>query len=187
MTRPTRLRRLVVGVAVAAAAAASPMAQTAGASSADIDTSRIEPPVGNRAFFAAHAIGVQIYTCTATSTGTAWTLLAPRATLYDEKGKVVATHFAGPTWEARDGSRVVGKRLDGITVDPSAIQWLLIKGDSWSVGADGDRLTATTFVQRLNTTGGLPPAADTCDAEAVGHTAESQYTADYTFWRADHV
>jgi hypothetical protein len=49
---------------------------------------------------------VQIYSCS----GTAWTLVAPRADLYDSRGKLVATHFAGPTWQAKDGSSVDGER-----------------------------------------------------------------------------
>jgi hypothetical protein len=31
--------------------------------------------------------------------------------------------------------------------------------------------------------GGLAPAADTCDAGAVGDIAEIPYTADYHFWK----
>jgi len=44
-------------------------------------------------------------------------------------------------------------------------------------------LVGTTFIQRLNTTGGLPPAASECDATTVGTRAEVPYTADYYFWR----
>lgn len=41
----------------------------------------------------------------------------------------------------------------------------------------------TTFIQRLNTTGGLAPAAATCNASTVGTQAEIPYTADYAFWK----
>ena len=69
----------------------------------------------------------------------------------------VGTHFGGPTWQARDGSAVRGRRVDGVTVDPTAIPWLLIVG-GLAPGPDGDRLTHTSFIQRTATTGGLPPA-----------------------------
>ena len=46
--------------------------------------------------------------------------------------------------------------------------------------ADGT-LSGTTFIQRLNTTGGTAPASG-CDAE--GATAPVFYTADYYFWKA---
>ena len=38
----------------------------------------------------------------------------------------------------------------------SAIQWLLLARASSAAGADGDRLTGTTHIQRINTVGGLP-------------------------------
>src|SRR5215207_2566338 len=175
--------RHILATAIAAITAAAPLAAPSHVHAEEPDFSKITVPAGNKLFMTAHATGVQVYSCNATSTGFAWALLAPRANLYDNKGKVVATHFAGPTWKANDGSTVVGKKVDGVTVDATAIQWLLIKGDSWTTGAYGDRLSNTTFVQRLSTTGGLQPSAETCTAETVTSTQEVAYTADYTFWK----
>ena len=138
---------------------------------------------GHKEFLVAHADGVQIYTCTSTATGDAWTLTAPRATLRDRKGRVIGTHFGGPTWQAKDASTVVGTRVDGVTVDPTAIPWLLLEAAS-TTGAKGSLLADTTFIQRTATVGGLAPAAADCNAETVGTTAEIPYTADYHFWRA---
>jgi len=112
-----------------------------------------------------------------------WSLVAPRATLYGDNGKVVATHYGGPTWEARDGSRVIGRRVAGVTVDPTAIPWLKLEAASAAAGDDGDKLAGVTFVQRYNTTGGLAPAAGTCGAANAGAMQEIPYTADYAFWR----
>jgi hypothetical protein len=142
----------------------------------------IKVPDGNKAFLEAHAVGVQIYACD----GTAWTFVAPRANLYDH-GRLVATHFAGPTWQATDGSKVVGKRVNGATVDPAAIDWLLLSAASTAEGPHrGDRLAKTTYIQRIDTTGGLPPAAADSNASAAGTKAEVPYTADYVFWKARH-
>ena len=41
-----------------------------------------------------------------------------------------------------------------------------------------------TFIQRVNTTGGVAPAAATCNAASAGKVAEIPYTADYHFWKA---
>ena len=93
------------------------------------------------------------------------------------------THYASPTWQARDGSTVVGVREAGVMVSPSAIAWLRLRADSTTVGPDGgDRLTATTYIQRVNTTGGLAPTS-ACDATTVGDVVEVPYTADYYFYR----
>ena len=84
---------------------------------------------------------------------------------------------------ARDGSTVAARRVDGVTVDPAAIPWLLLATVSTTSGPDGDRLTKTTYIQRTKTTGGLEPAAAACNATTVGTTVEVPYTADYHFWK----
>jgi hypothetical protein len=179
LARATRLSLLIAAAAAvmaASAVAAQPQAPSV--------PTTIQVGAGHKVFLAGHAEGVQIYRCNTTATGGhAWGLLAPRANLYDDKGKVIMTHFGGPSWQARDGSTVVGKRVDGVTVDPTAIPWLLISADSATAGADGDKLMKTTFIQRTATTGGLAPAAATCNAETVGDVEEIAYTADYHFWK----
>lgn len=141
---------------------------------------------GYKPFLVAHAVGVQISACIQDTGGYRWRFVGPRADLYGDNGKLVATHFAGPSWQARDGSKVTGT-LDNngsVTVDRTAIPWLRLRVTSASAGADGDRLVATKYIQRINTTGGLAPAAATCNAETLGHVAEVPYTADYVFWKA---
>src|SRR5512141_328749 len=85
---------------------------------------KLEVPEGNQVAFHAYALGVQIYRWD----GSAWVFVAPSATLYadaDYRGKV-ATHYAGPTWESNSGSNVVAARVNGCSVDPTAIDWLLL-------------------------------------------------------------
>jgi hypothetical protein len=148
----------------------------------------IAVPEGQKQFLKAHAEGVQIYACNATATGHAWGLVAPRANLYDKRGRVIGTHFAGPTWQANDGSKVVGKRDAGVNVDPSAIDWLLLSAVSSAPGPrkHDDLLAGTTYIQRINTTAGLAPAATDCHAGTVGNRVEVPYTADYLFYKARH-
>ena len=96
---------------------------------------------------------------------------------------MIATHYAGPTWQAvPDGSTVVGLKQYGVTVDPTAVPWLRLSAKSTSLGPDGgDRLFATTDVQRVNTTGGLAPTSG-CDASNVGAETDVPYTGDYYFY-----
>jgi hypothetical protein len=130
--------------------------------------------------FDAH--GVQIYSCNATSATTyGWVFQAPEATLYNPGGQVAGTHYAGPTWQADDGSTVVGKKLAAYTADASSIPWLLLQAVSH--GGDDGRMTPVSYVQRLDTVGGKAPATG-CDASHVGDVARVDYTATYFFYKA---
>jgi FtsP/CotA-like multicopper oxidase with cupredoxin domain len=175
-------RRLAAAILVLAAWPLAPAVQAAPAPP-DVP-SAIAVPDGHKVFLVAHAVGVQIYRCTATASGFAWSFVAPGADLYGENGKHAGSHFAGPTWRARDGSTVVARRVAGVTVDPAAIDWLLLAATSTASGGDGDRLAGTTYIQRTATSGGLAPAATDCNAATAGAQAEVPYTADYHFWKA---
>ena len=184
MTTTTRLRRLLVAAALATTAAAGLLAPAADARPPTPVPADVAVPAGNRLFLVAHAEGVQIYSCTATTGAPAWAFVAPRADLHLGPWLTIGTHYAGPTWELLDGSKVVAKRDTGVTVDPTAIPWLRLSKVSSQPGRWGDLLGATTFIQRINTVGGLAPAAAECTPATVGTVSEVPYTADYTFWRA---
>ena len=183
MTRSIRFRRLLLA-GVVAAVAAWPLAQIAHAGpDAPAVPTRIAVGEGHKPFLIGHAVGVQIYSCNATASGHSWTFVAPRADLYGDNGQLLTTHYAGPRWKARDGSTVIGARVDGVTVAPSAIPWLLLSA-SFDAGSDGDRLAETTFIQRIATEGGIAPPAADCNAGTAGAIEEVPYTADYVFWKA---
>jgi len=141
----------------------------------------LAPAIDQDLAFVFDATGVQKYACNATATGAAWTLVAPDALLLDAGGTVIGTHYAGPTWEYKDGSTVVGARVAGVTVDASAIPWLLLSTPSHG-GPDG-KLTDVTAIQRLVTGGGIAPAAASCDASHLGAATDVAYTAKYFFYR----
>jgi hypothetical protein len=144
--RPFLRRALVVGI-VAAAAMLSTTQLASAAQEGPTVPGPIAVPAGNKLFLVGHASGVQIYACNNGIWGPAST---PRATLVDDKGEVVATHFAGPTWQARDGSTVVGARVNGVDApDPKkAIQWLLLSAKSTAPGP-----TATSSSRRPSSSG----------------------------------
>ncbi len=135
-------------------------------------------PGGNRVEFHAFGVGVQIYVWN--ETRMIWVFKAPEATLFDADGNVVGTHFGGPTWESDSGSRVVGQRIAGAMVDPTAIPWLLLKATST---APPGIFARTTFIQRVNTAGGLAPSAM---GTSAGQVARVPYTAEYWFFRAQN-
>jgi hypothetical protein len=137
-------------------------------------------PEGNLLAFALGAVGVQIYVCRADATGVfSWTFTAPEATLYGCGGEA-GTHYAGPTWEALDGSKVVAARVAGHSPDPSAIPELLLQATAHEAAG---LMANVTYIQRLETTGGLAPATG-CDAGHLGEISRIDYTATYYFYRA---
>ena len=145
----------------------------------------LEVPPGNELVSRVSAVGMQIYVWTVNPTNAAqarWVFKAPHAVMFASNerslGEVVGIHFAGPTWQHNDGSKVVATRVVSVTVNSNAVPWLLLlafnkPGDGTSAG--------TTYIQRVNTFGGLPPATPgrTADEEAL-----VPYRADYYFYRA---
>jgi hypothetical protein len=126
------------------------------------------------------ASGVQIYACRAAGAGYAWTFVAPRADLFNEGGQIVGKHYAGPTWEANDGSTIVGAKVAAATVDTTAIPWLLL--DAVSHNSVDGRFSDVSSVQRLETVGGIAPASG-CDAAHVGAVSEVPYSARYAMYK----
>jgi hypothetical protein len=179
----TRFSRLLLA-GIAAAAATLSVTQVAQARPLPPAVpGPIQVPYGNKVFLVGHGVGVQIYSCNATSSGFAWGFVAPRANLYGDNGKLIITHFGGPTWQAKDGSKVVGRVEASVTVDATAIPWVRLSAASTAAGPDGDRLVDTTYIQRIATTGGLAPPAAECNATTAGAVAQVPYTADYYFWK----
>jgi hypothetical protein len=168
----------VCGV-VATAAAAAPTPQTAPGD--PLDPRTYDP--ASRLFLVVHATGVQKYTCQADAT---WLFTDPEATLVKTNGKAkaIGTHYLNfatgrPVWEARDGSSVEAARKASAPGGTGNIALLLLRAVATASG-DDDRLTDSTWVQRLNTSGGVAPAG-TC---TPGDRAAVPYSTDYYFWRA---
>jgi hypothetical protein len=164
--------------------------------------SGLEVPAGNDLFLAAYAEGTQNYVCLLLSKGFSWRFLGPQATLFDivngEERTQVMTHFlsvnpadalARPTWQhSSDSSRVWGRlrasSIDPAFVEPGAIPWLLLEAAGTQFGAENDVLAQTTFIQRLNTSGGLAPSAGCSKSADVGVMALVPYTTEYYFYKA---
>lgn len=89
---------------------------------------QLQPPAGEQLFLTVHAKGDQVYTCKEGVTQFDWVLKAPDAQLFDKDGKPFGKHFAGPTWEATDGSRVTGKAVaNAPSPDSESVPWLLVR------------------------------------------------------------
>jgi predicted peroxiredoxin len=144
----------------------------------------LQVPAGNSVAYQVHAQGVQIYRCqesTETKGMFAWSLVAPEADLLNDANERVGFHYAGPTWESKDGSWVAGKVMEKADSPDGAIPWLLLQG----VSAQGKGTFGNiSFVQRLDTVGGMAPAADSCTTEHDQQVMRVPYSALYVFYSA---
>jgi Protein of unknown function (DUF3455) len=173
-----------------------------------VPTDDIQVPAGNVAFLVGHALGTQNYVCKPSGSGVAYVLFTPEATLFNDDDGQIITHFFSPnsdpddpntsptvvadgairaTWvHSRDNSSVwakVHQPIGAANVDKDAIDWLLLD----VVGAEpgltgGGMLTKTTFVHRVNTTGGRAPSTGCASPTDIGNQAFVPYTADYFFY-----
>ena len=168
----TALRKFITGLCLTAALASVGTAQVA-------VPERLQPPKGEALIARVHARGFQIYTCKADGPRYTWVLKAPDAELFDESGRKVGRHFAGPTWEWIDGSQVMGKVAAAIpSPEASSVPWLLLTARDHA--GEGE-LAHVTSVQRVHTNGGKAPA-EGCDAAHLGRETRVAYTADYFFY-----
>ena len=138
----------------------------------------LQVPPGNKVIFHTFATGVQIYRWN----GASWDFVAPVANLYvnDNYRGEVGNHYAGPTWESNSGSKVLAARVTGCDPDPTAISWLLLK----TVSTEGRGIFRNvTYVQRVNTAGGLRPATP---GSTIGEEKRVPYTTEYYFYRSEN-
>jgi len=140
----------------------------------------LKPAANQSLAMVVHARGEQLYECREKKDQAGaydWAFIAPQAELFDGNGKQVGKHYAGPSWEAADGSKITGKvkQAAAAPVD-KAIPWLL--ADATSVGKDG-AFSKITSVQRVSTAGGVAPPNG---CPLAGYKIGVPYTADYYFF-----
>jgi hypothetical protein len=200
-------RRTIIATAIACATVAVSSGAQAhkprGPKAPEVPAS-IQVPAGNQPYFIGQAIGTQNYSCLpsmTSTTGHAWTLFTPQALVLNRGERQIATHFFSPNpaeggtiraaWQHSDDSSVVwGKgfppSFDPAYVAPGAIAWLLIEVKGAQEGLHGgDFFTQTTFIHRVNTSGGLAPATGCATPQDIGKSVYVPYLADYVFYRAE--
>lgn len=201
----TQITRRIVNLACATALAVVSLASSLQPARADAlkppaVPANIQVPSGNKLFLVGRAVGTQNYICLPVDGGVKFILFTPQATLFKEQ-KQITTHYFSPnpfeggtvraTWQhAKDNSTVWGKVADGNSsidpayVAPGAIPWLLVTIVGAQAGPDdSDKLAATTYIQRINTAGGVAPSTGCASPADVGNKAFVPYTTDYLFYK----
>ncbi len=141
----------------------------------------VKPPATAAYFATLVGAGELTYECRAKpdGSGSVWTFVGPNAALRKTSGETVGKYYGGPTWEANDGSKVVGKQL---AVSPSSAGNIPLQLVEVTQSMGSGMLAGTKYIQRLNTVGGVAPAAP-CAAGNTGAKQVVNYQADYAFYR----
>jgi hypothetical protein len=163
---------------VLAALAAAGVTQSAGAQT-PADLPAALKPAGISVYLEVPATGGQIYTCGRNDAGAwAWIFKAPEAALFDAAKEQIGKHYAGPTWEALTGGKVVGAvKASAPAPAAGAIPWLLLDVKS----SEGSGVfTQAKGILRVSTSGGVAPAQG-CDEANAGKESRVPYTATYLF------
>lgn len=161
----------------------------------------IEVPAPDQAFLLGRGVGTQNYECQPVkSIGQVdWVLFTPQATLFGEQNEQLTTHFFSPNpkesfivraaWQDSLDTSTVWGAVIASSVDPDfvkagAIPWLLVAVTGFQDGpTGGDTLSKTTFIQRVNTEGGVAPPVQECSRpKDIGKKAFVPYAADYIFY-----
>ena len=140
--------------------------------------SKIKVPGDHDAVLKLRGRGAQVFRCEKSDGTGAWVFRQPDAELLDDAGKVVGRHGANFSFEHADGSRLVATiAAYDDAPKPTDLKWLLFTTKSYGKGAfDG-----VTHVQRVNTTGGIPPAS--CELAHAGRILRIDFTSDFVFYR----
>ena len=194
------MKNYVTTLGIALALALPHAAQAQGITPPPVPTN-IEVPAPNEVFLLGRGVGTQNYECHPVSSlgRVGWVLFTPQATLFDDRDEQLTTHFFSPNpiennivvraaWQdSRDTSIVWGRVIESSDdpnfVNAGAIPWLKIeKAGALAGPAGGGTLSRTTFIQRLNTEGGVAPSTG-CDRPTdIGRRAFVPYAADYFFY-----
>lgn len=140
-------------------------------------------PAGHKVAMMTVGMGDLTYECRAKAGAAGaweWVFAGPDAVLYDMNKKMVGKYYGGPTWEAADGSKVGGKQL-AVAPSPNAgaIPLQLVQA---SPAMGNGAMTGVSYIQRLNTMGGVAPM-DACGAGSAGARKTVKYQADYVFYK----
>jgi len=202
-------RLLTAGVIVISLISSAAMGKSTFMQSIKVPTTppELQVPAGQVAYLKGHAVGTQNYICLASASGFSWSFLGPQATLFytfewfnNQISQQITTHFLSPnpveggtlraTWQSSlDTSAVwafaIASSTDPQFVEPNAIPWLLLQVSGARQGpSGGSMLSQTTFIQRLNTSGGIAPSTGCSTSSNVGARAYIPYITDYFFYKS---
>jgi hypothetical protein len=134
----------------------------------------LKVPAGNKPVAVLGAKGVQTYTCT----DGAWKFLEPAATLWNKHDawkKTVALHSRGPVWVSTVDGSAVNATVVASLARKGAVPELLLKASA----TRGDGVFGkVSYVQRLQTEGGLAPTGTCTGTAQIG----VPYSATYMFY-----
>jgi hypothetical protein len=205
ITKRCGLPQLLALIGLAAVGSAAPIHAAPAHAAAEPVAPALPPiliPEGATPFLRTHAAGTQNYVCVDTGAGLAWRFAGPQATLFVRLAgfpQQLTTHFLSPnpdeggiaraTWQGSFDTSRIWARAAQIVDDPAVvgagnIPWLLLERVGARRGPTGGRLLSqATWIQRINTSGGVAPSTGCSQPSDAGAIALVPYSTDYVFLR----
>lgn len=181
MSAFARLSTVAVATALVAACAGPSPAPMASASRMSVPEA-VRVPSSDRLRMETVGVGELTYECRPKRDAAGqfeWAFAGPVATLYDRNRVAVGKYYGGPTWESNDGSKVTGTQVAvAPSSTPKSIPLQLVKANP---ATGSGAMQGVTYIQRLNTQGGVAPEA-ACGAANAGAKMQVPYQADYLFF-----
>ncbi len=144
----------------------------------------VKVPAGHMVAMETAAAGDITYECRAKANMAGqfeWVFVGPDAGLKDRSGNTVGKYYGPPaTWENKDGSKVTGAQ---VAVSPAAVGSIPLQLVKANPAMGAGAMQGVSYIQRVNTQGGVAPAA-ACAGANAGQKQIVKYSADYIFWRA---
>jgi hypothetical protein len=136
------------------------------------------PPPGAVEVLRLYGQGTQIFRCESQAAGLRWVYRLPDAELRDAAGNLMVRHGVNMSFEHVDGSRLFGEIVDHVpSPNENSLPWLLLTTREYGKGA----LTGITYVERIDTVGGMPPAS--CNPGELNLVLRVPFSADFVFFR----
>ncbi len=174
---------VLLPLVLAACSTTTPGGKTDSTLKASNIPSAIAVPGSSKLAFTLRASGLQNYECRAKTAAPGsydWVFVSPEAALYDKSDSRVGRHYGDLTFEYGDDSKVAGSIVaEAPATEPASIAWLLLKG---TPAPRTGVMSGVTYVQRVNTHGGVAPSDD-CSASTAGTRKGVRYSADYLFYK----
>ncbi|MDO9359888.1 MAG: DUF3455 domain-containing protein [Polaromonas sp.] len=173
---------LMTAAMLIAGCGASPLARFDAAQQQGLPAD-VRVPAGHQAVLEARASGELQYECQAIKRAPfeyAWLPRDRSIELRDGSNSAIVLSRSGRSWVHRDGSQLAVREFVEVDNGPHSLPFQRARVEPSTLSG---ALHNISYIQRINTVGGLPSVRN-CSSAELGMRVQVPYEAEYVFWRA---